>query len=557
MESSVSGHDVARLNGAAPRTSRGASPAGRTVRAHIAVFALAATLAACTHQPATPPAAAAQHRAARVASGRSLVLYDDAGPYAWLGELYASGTAALVSHFGAWSAMPVSKYERGTLGGYDAAVYIGSTFDEPIPDAFLDDVLADTTNVIWIGENVWKLGRRGVDFATRFGFLPNVFDTRPIHAVTYKGARLARRADGTDGVMGYHSVDPSKTQVLAWGEHDDGTKVPWALRTGRLTYVGEQPLAYVTPGDRSLVLADILFDALAPNTAERHRAIVRIEDVSPRSSPAALRDIADRLYKRGVPFSVAVIPIYEDPLGAENGGRPTRIAMRDAPQVTAALRYMLERGGSLVLHGYTHQYRDAKNPYNGTTAADFEFYRAHVDPSNRVVLDGPVDGDSGTWAADRVASGLDEIAQAGLPRPGAFEYPHYAGSPADSRAIARTLDVAFQREIFFSGALRGGGDDTSHSLGLTFPFVVKDVYGWRVVPENVGNYIPVGYNQQPVATAGELIDRARAIRVVRDGVAGFFFHPIFDRAVLDEIVDGIRAEGYSFVALDTLSSEAL
>ena len=31
------------------------------------------------------------------------------------------------------------------------------------------------------------------------------------------------------------------------------------------------------------------------------------------------------------------------------------------------------------MHGYTHQLTAQLNPYNGVSADDFEFYRAHVD----------------------------------------------------------------------------------------------------------------------------------------------------------------------------------
>jgi chitodextrinase len=71
-------------------------------------------------------------------TGRTLILYDSTGPYAWLGESYATLTANLSSHFGAWTAMPVTNYRAGQLSGFGAVVYIGSTYDEPIPLAFLD-----------------------------------------------------------------------------------------------------------------------------------------------------------------------------------------------------------------------------------------------------------------------------------------------------------------------------------------------------------------------------------------------------------------------------------
>ena len=78
------------------------------------------------------------------AATKTLVLYDKTGPYAWLGEIYAQQAANLVSHFGAWTAHPVGGYKAGELAAYTGVVYVGSTYDEPLPVAFLDDVLPRT-----------------------------------------------------------------------------------------------------------------------------------------------------------------------------------------------------------------------------------------------------------------------------------------------------------------------------------------------------------------------------------------------------------------------------
>ena len=102
----------------------------------------------------------------------------------------------------------------------------------------------------------------------------------------------------------------------------DGTSRPWAVRVGGLTYVAEVPFTYVSFDDRYLVIADLLFDLLAPKTTPRHRALVRIEDVGPHSDPAQLRQIADYLHSRNVPFAVAVFPVYDDAAGVYSGGVP-------------------------------------------------------------------------------------------------------------------------------------------------------------------------------------------------------------------------------------------
>jgi len=98
----------------------------------------------------------------------------------------------LASHFGAWVAMPVVSYAAGTLQQYSACIYIGSTYGEPLPAAFLTDVYAGTTKVIWIYDNIWQLTSSQPQFAAQYGFMPSVFDTSPVATVTYKSQSLKR-----------------------------------------------------------------------------------------------------------------------------------------------------------------------------------------------------------------------------------------------------------------------------------------------------------------------------------------------------------------------------
>jgi hypothetical protein len=80
-------------------------------------------------------------------STSTLVLYDTTGPWGWLGELYGMMTANLASHFGSWTALPVVAYSQGMLKQYTAAIYIGSTYGEPLPTAFLIDVFGSSVPV--------------------------------------------------------------------------------------------------------------------------------------------------------------------------------------------------------------------------------------------------------------------------------------------------------------------------------------------------------------------------------------------------------------------------
>lgn len=502
---------------------------------------------------ATSAAPAALTPSPQAAANGALVLYDSTNTYGWLGELYGQQSANLVSHFGNYKAMPVVRYTAGLMAQYSAVVYVGSTYDEPLPAAFLADVLATTQPVIWMGSNIWQLTNASPTFAATYGWNWTGYDFATVNAVTYKGQRLER--DGVtnkSGIMNVSVADPAKATVLATSVRADGTTFPWATRARNLTYVGEVPYAYQGMSDRYLIASDLLFDALAPATPTRHRAMVRIEDVGPDADPAELRAVADTLAGLKVPFSFGVYPVYKDPRGVFNNGVPKTTRLRDVPAVVSAIKYMTGKGGTMLDHGYTHQFESLVNPYDGVSGNDFEFYRAHVDAADNVVLDGPVPGDSQAWATGRINAAAAEFTAAGLPVPRIWEFPHYAASAPDYRAVAAKFSTRYERTLYFGGLLSGGTVDHSRVNGQFFPYVVKDLYGTKVLPENIGNIEPEAYNHHPARLPADLVASAKANLVVRDGFASFFYHPYLGTTYLRQTVTGIQALGYTFVAPTTL-----
>jgi uncharacterized protein YdaL len=488
---------------------------------------------------------------------RTLVLYDTTGPYGWLGELYAIAAANLAGHFGTVTTKPVAAYVAGDVGAHTATIYLGSTYDEPMPAAFLTDVLQTTKPVIWAFDNIWHLaGAAGgsAAFATIFGWAPHVFDTSAVARVDYKGTSFTRSTLNAAGIMSYVPFDPARAVAVAEAVRPDGSRFPWAVRSKHLTYLGEVPFAYAGLDDRSVIFSDLLFDALAPGTPTRHRALVRLEDVGPDADPQRLRSIADYLYNQRVPFTFGVYPIYKDPLGTYNNGTPETIRLVDAPQVVSALKYMISKGGRMILHGLTHQYSNVANPYGGVSGDDFEFFRAHIDANNYVVFDGPVPEDSVAWAQGRIDAALAEIAAAGLPKPTIFEFPHYAASALDYQAVATRFTTRYDRTLYFTGQLSGNPRyvDNNRMIGQFFPYVVRDVYGTKVLPENLANYEPTPENNNPPRLPADIVATAKRNLAVRDGFASFFYHPYNGLGPLREIVSGIKALGYTFVDAGTL-----
>jgi uncharacterized protein YdaL len=311
----------------------------------------------------------------------------------------------------------------------------------------------------------------------------------------------------------------------------------------------------MTETDRYLIFSDLLFDVLAPETPERHRALVRLEDVGCDSDPEELRAIADYLRGAGVPFSFGVYPVYKDPLGVDNEGVPTTIALRDkeCKDVVEALKHMQRSGGTMIMHGYTHQWDGSTaNPYNGKSGDDFEFFTAHVDAEDYVRYDGPVPGDSYDWALGRVKASAEEFKRAKLDTPTIFEVPHYAASAADYRAIGSMFNVRYERVLYFNRLLRPGAVDSGKFMGQFFPYVVNDVYGTKVIPENIGNIETESFNHHPITLPDELIRRAQLNLAVRDGFASFFYHPHLGVDLLRQTVEGIQGSGYTFVSPTSL-----
>ncbi len=119
--------------------------------------------------------------------------------------------------------------------------------------------------------------------------------------------------------------------------------------------------AFAVEGGRYLILAELLHLILGQPHAPSRRGLVRIEDVNPQSDPSSLRKIADYLGREGVPFQISLIPIFKDP----DAQREVLLSQR--PAVVEAVTDMVARGGTIVLHGVTHQHR-------GASGNDYEFW---------------------------------------------------------------------------------------------------------------------------------------------------------------------------------------
>jgi len=493
-----------------------------------------------------------------------LILHDSSGPFGWVGGLHARLLANLLGHFDLpLQIMPVENYPAGAIGRSRAVFYLGSTYNNALPAAFKQEALATTKPVCWFKYNLWQISSGTPSlFEAKNGFRFDYLDQAGYGVVRYKGETFGKSQ--LDPELGRTTVLNSAVALaVAWAcQEGSDNCLPYIVRGGNFWYVADTPFSFMGEEDRYVVFADVLHDILGIDHEENHRALIRLEDIDPTQSPEVLQVAADYLNSEGVPFLVSLIPVYTDPLGYYEHGTATTVALSEAAPFQQALRHLVDQGGQIVLHGYTHQYRDLPNPYTGVSGDDYEFFRVTLDAQGDVAEYHPVPEDSHKWAQSRVHAARRELKRAGFSA-AAWETPHYAASATDSIVFGANFPLTIQRVLYFDGAghlmgkpghgphKRGMFDSGSRLAGQFFPYVIEqDIYGQKIVPENLGNVDPtVNSSGTPTRLPADMIRIARKNKVVRDGWASGFFHPFLEPALLRELVQGIKAEGYTYVRL--------
>ena len=288
------------------------------VLAAIAVFVLLPVRGQLFPDPDPPRARRAQGAGARSTiptaatwpaesspSVRTLVLYDTGARWGWLGEVYATQTTNLVSHFGRWEAKPARRYRSGDIDRYSALIYLGSTYDEPLPAALLDDVLR-TRPVIWVNDNILQL-TDGQAISPRGTAGSTVrWDRSRIAEVRYKGTSLTRwsQSGRRDHVCRIADKGPARVGAPCVERR---ARPPLGRSLEESHVLAEQPFTYMSETDRVLVFAD---SAVRPARAADARTAPRAR--APRGHQSAQRP-------RGAAGHCRLSPLRRDPVRLRRG----------------------------------------------------------------------------------------------------------------------------------------------------------------------------------------------------------------------------------------------
>lgn len=477
-----------------------------------------------------------------------VIYYDDDPSQQWNeGKLYAQMVRNLLGHFNTRvDILDVADYREAALDDYDAGIYIGNIYDYPLPNIFLKDVFYSSQPFVWLNANVWQLfDQEEWDAAAKYGFeyVESEIINPDVH-IQYKGRQVPRLE--SDVYFNLVSIEAgSQCETLATLQFSDRDQEPYAIRCGSFYYITHNPLANFYTS--YLVFADILHDVLGTQVEESHRALVRFEDLTPGNvNYDVLREQVDFLYKNEIPFAFGVIPVNSDPEGV--WGEPGKtVYLYEDFMLQELIAYMIEHGGTPIIHGYTHQ-------YDSITGVDYEFWDGEQDK--------PFVEDSYDWAEERIQAGIAQFEKALGYRPMIWETPHYSASPNTYFALVGSFDVIYERVMVFNDLRRvGPGEQIDYSsipyVTQTFPYQVFDsIYGLRILPENLG-YLEEGGDYEfgvPSTPAGK-VELAKMYSVVRDGVVSFMFHHWQPSQNFYDTVRGLIEAGYQFTSVDQLLQE--
>lgn len=441
---------------------------------------------------------------------RVLILYDEAistpGSKPELSRLDAIYLANLLGHFKVnWKMQRIEDYKPGQLQDYDIVFYNATVYNHT-PQTFLFDISVFDGQIVWIGFNLFQLKDSGMRIPID---QPTQNAVRYFNRIKYKGQSIPSKGSVIVSRAG------KGVTVAAWTK-SAGKEAPYILKNNKFWYVAGSPFEFnENINGRYIAFADLLHDMVKEFHKPKHQAFLRIEDVNPLTDPSLLRRITNVFYRRKVPFMVSLIPFYVDP------DSKTKVALSNRPELVESLRYVVQKGGAIILHGNTHQYKD-------TTALDYEFW----DPNTHrgVVKTEP-------HIRKRIEQSISEAWNNQL-HPLAWETPHYSATPEQYALFGEYFSTFIEKRSY--------GSDTNYMQLMPY-LINNDIYGGRVLSENLGYIRPKKENDD----VKRMVANVKYLRVVRDSIAGGFFHVTISPKLIGMVIDQMSSMD-SFIDLYSL-----
>ncbi|EGT2232755.1 TPA: DUF2334 domain-containing protein [Clostridioides difficile] len=355
--------------------------------------------------------------------------------------------------------------------------------------------------ICWLGygiENLLEHKKYNLDYVGK---------TNNIVSVNYRG-----KSYNLDEHYVFNIVESKDTSNKVIGSINDTlNKYPYIINDKNLFYVSKLDL----DGVLFYIFCDSLNDIFNIKTFDKGRIFVRIEDVHAFREPKNLVEIADYLSSKNIPFTIALIPAYVNPKNHKV------ITLSESPEIVKAIKYMQDKGGTVILHGYTHQYKKEEVSGEG-----YEFWDGKKDE--------PLKENMKIFVKDRVLNGLRVCIENGI-YPLAFEAPHYAMESEGYKELKK----------YFSTYMGQHQNNDKKFSTNTYPYIIRDTEEFNIfIPENLGYIDP-----EDKFTFQNIKENLDKLSIVRGFSGGFFFHSYLSIEYLKNTIEYLEKQNIEFMNL--------
>ncbi|MGG0665128.1 DUF2334 domain-containing protein [Viridibacillus arvi] len=402
-----------------------------------------------------------------------------------------------------------------TIKNIDVVVFVGEDRSN-LPTQFLNAIKQFKGHLIALGKNAEQLPR--------------------FEKWQFFGSKLLRTLDGEplSKLMNIEYVKPPKgSEVLVEGTNLND-KYPVIVKDGNTSYIAKTNFL----SNDNYILSRELFNLLDLQEPIKHLAYIRLEDISPISDPKLVKVTGEYLAQKGIPFYMALIPVY---VNSESG---EQVQLKDNKELVKVLQHLQSLGGMVIAHGYTHTYRYTE------TGEGFEFWdsinnqkissisasddtikmKKRADFSTKEAYRhylGSIDEIEKKYIEDKIKLSIEKLTELKL-YPISFEAPHYAMSSTGYDIIAQHFTSIFGQVQL--------SDDTWKRMGapllISKPSLLSDM---TLYPETIGFIDPS--RQEPLK---EMEEKIKKVQQVPGSVIGGFYHPYLGMEYLPEMVSLIE-----------------
>ena len=418
--------------------------------------------------------------------------------------------------------------------------------------------LKDVTHIFYFGQaaekastSFHKLFDDYTGYFVAFGYnsehLGNHFSfINPLHEVIvdqlYDEKNKTTKLEITPEYMNQVELQ-GKNDVLLWGTLENENKAyPIAVKNGKNLYIAVDNFS----APKYVLIGEVLHGVFENEHEAAHPAYMRLEDIHPLVDPQKVKEITEILHTKKIPFMMAVIPVYTNP---ETGKKHH---FSDSPKLLKVLKDAQKKGGSIVLHGYTHQFRDSE------TGEGFEFWDvnnntpiyagAHEEFTLKKQSDFNTIIDYENYMEElmayereyiqtKITRGIQELTNYGL-YPLAFEAPHYTMSQNGYKVVSEHFST-YVGQVQLS--------DADWEIMGSSPYITTPsfLHGMQLLPETMSYVLP-----EDPQSVEKMMASASDYQHTKDGILAAFYHPYLGVERFEELILKMeKLKGISWIDL--------